>query len=264
MVACKVPTFPYLSMFHTKGIGIQSITQTVCFKTIVKKPNSAPFLKSRHIIRMQLSIICPLQAIGLAKCPLLSHNYNYLPVCYYTRPQPHKLINGKKTEGPVILPPLHNSPKLTPLKKKYPTATKTLISEFADGLLAKGSPVESADRPKKRHSSIEGSPKHQFNAYASDRKTKWQQLNAADGYSKRYWSTPADEKKTNSVPHLQSATGSYSYSSSQIGDSPRTIGDKSRLSWKTVLEDAGKLDGYKQMYASKKKRQEIEVSRLEL
>ena len=35
-----------------------------------------------------------------------------------------------------------------------------------------------------------------------------------------------------------------------------------RNSWKIILEDASKLDGYKKMYADKKKRTETEVASL--
>lgn len=41
---------------------------------------------------------------------------------------------------------------------------------------------------------------------------------------------------------------------------PLAVGEnRSRLSWSTILEDARRLDGYKQMYANKKKQEETEV-----
>ena len=55
-------------------------------------------------------------------------------------------------------------------------------------------------------------------------------------------------------------TGAHQNSSSPYLAKYPSLMEGPRLNWKTVLEDAGKLDGYKLMYANKKKREEMEVS----
>lgn len=129
----------------------------------------------------------------------------------------------KKTEGPIVLPPLQNS--LAKLRKKYPTVTRTLTSEFSDGL-----------------AKTEGVSMQQH------------LITTAGDFPQKHWSTPAEEGQRNDTSYFNFATRDLNF------HHPRAIREnQNRLSWTTILEDARKVDGYKQIHAENKKEQELEV-----
>lgn len=158
----------------------------------------------------------------------------------------HSLPRSPVSKKTKVLPPLQYSPaKSSPLREKYPTATKTLISEFADGLMVKKRLLDEATdglttTPAEE---IDGVPKQQQVG-----------VSLTDGSLKSSPTESLSKKQcqNSSSPHLSTA-----------GKRPSLMeGHRSRrLNWKTVLEDARKLDGYKLMYANKKKSEEMGVSR---
>ena len=119
------------------------------------------------------------------------------------------------------LPPLQNSTaKGSPLKFKFPTKIST--QNLANNLSHGAS---NSFSPKKQSPPLEGQP-----------------------------------MQRSSLPYFMAMKNHYT--SVPVGDFhyPQALGEnRNRISWNTILEDACKLEGYKQLYDKTKKQREMEV-----